>query len=176
MTRKIITNNASRTIKKKPKTERGTLEQLKKAVEKYAVRPVKFFPGTPISPGDAVTDYIQKMAANQHSKFKKELIDAYLTGHKGHQSVVPSSPYLGGQAIATSDYQPWKPGNIPTAAQIEDMLHLLGKAPELGVDTAKVGADSTAMLMFDLPKGYMTPFAYAASKAKNQDHKPKEKK
>jgi hypothetical protein len=118
MKRKIITNNETRTIKKKPKTT----EQLKKAVEKLAVPP-KFFPGTPISPGQALGDYIQKSAAEQNDKFRKDLLGAYFAGQK---SAIPSSPYLGGQAIATSDYKAWKPGNVPTADEIKAMLQLLG--------------------------------------------------
>lgn len=144
MKRKIITNNETRTIKKKPKTT----EQLKKAVEKLAVPP-KFFPGTPISPGQALGDYIQKSAAEQNDKFRRDLVSAYFAGQKGQQSVIPTSPYLGGQAIATSDYKAWKPGNVPTADEIKAMLQLLGSD---------------------------NPYQVMSEEYKSSKHKPEEKK
>lgn len=119
MKRKIITDNTSRTIKKKPKTE----EQIKKAVEKYAVDPpLKFQLGQPVSPGQALGDFLKKKAEQTHNEFKKDAVSAYVIEQ---QSLNPH-PFLGGQAIATSGYQAWKPGNTPNAAEIEAMLKLLG--------------------------------------------------
>jgi hypothetical protein len=126
MKRKIITDNASRTIKKKPKTE----EQIKKAVAKYAVdQPLKFQLGTPVSPGQALGDYLKK---------KSDATMATILGHQvmdkagmGHQDLINPKPYLGGQAVSSGGYQPWKPGNTPSAAEIEAMLHLLG-GPVMG--------------------------------------------
>jgi hypothetical protein len=120
MKRKIITDNASRTIKKKPRTD----EQIKKAVEKYAVKPqVPFKIGTLISPGQALGDYLKKQAEQVDSEFQKDLVSAYAAAK---QSFIPKS-FLGGQAIATSDYKAWKPGNTPTSEDIKAMLQLLGQ-------------------------------------------------
>ena len=41
-------------------------------------------------------------------------------------------PLLGGQAITSNSYAPWKPGNVPTAADMQHMLDLLGGGPVKG--------------------------------------------
>lgn len=121
MKRRIITNNETRIVKRKPKTE----EQIKKAVEKYAVKPqnpLKFFPGTPVSPSAAMDDFLKKKSDEHSAKIKQELYSKYVDNH---HSLNPT-PFLGGQAIATSDYRAWKPGNTPNAEEIKAMLQLLG--------------------------------------------------
>lgn len=120
MKRKIITDNAKRTVGKKATVE----EQL----DSKSKSPIGVLGNTP---ADAIASYY-KAKGNQA-----------IPEPVGNQSLNNPKSYLGGQAVSSGGYQPWKPGNTPNLDEMNAMLAILGGGPLKGGADAFMASSKT---------------------------------